>query len=62
MTTFTKLGSLVTPTPWTKKTTLQSDLWAWLDELLNRMTDENDNVIIFHTWDFYDKDTEWAKD
>jgi len=46
---------------WTVDPNLQIDLWAWLDELFNRMSDEDDNVIIFHTWDFYDSDTLWTK-
>lgn len=48
-------------TNWTKKSPIQSDLWAWLDEINNIMTDENDDIIIFHTGDFYNKDTEWTK-
>ena len=61
MTTYTIMGSLSSPTEWTKDWPVQSDNWAWLDEVSNRMADENDNVIIFHTGDFYDKQTEWAK-
>jgi len=41
---------------------LQNDLGAGLDELLNRMTDENDNVILFHNWEFYDAPTQWQKE
>ena len=49
-------------TQWIKEAPLQSDLGAWLDEEMNRMTDENDNVILFHNWDFYNAPTQWIKE
>ena len=46
-------------TDWTWRGNLQTDYWAWLDEDLSVMTDENDIEIFFHTWDYYDADTDW---
>lgn len=38
----------------TKQWVIQNDLWAWLDYNDDIMTDENDDIIIFHTWLFWD--------
>ena len=40
-------------TTWKQRVLTESDLWAWLDTDNALMTDENWNVILFHTWDLY---------
>lgn len=48
--------SIPSASPATGRTNLD-DLWAGLDYDLALMTDEDDNVIIFHTWLYGDSQT-----
>lgn len=57
-TTWTKQSS-PSSSSWQIAPPIQNDLFAGLDELFNIMTDEEDNVILFHTWDYEEQNTKW---
>jgi hypothetical protein len=47
------------PTIWTWRPTLKSDLWYLITQL-GILCDNSWNRIKFHTWTFYDSQTQWT--
>lgn len=45
-------------TNWQERESILVDLWYWLDYNDDVMTDEENNRIVFHTWE-YDGSTIW---
>ncbi len=58
MATWTQRSPTATPT-WSERLEYQIDLWYLLTELNEIITNEEDERIVFHTWEFYNWTTNW---